>query len=201
MLGPRYLLLRSTSFAAVPVGLAAAALLLTGCGSDITPHAVPAMQDAVSPPALVVDSAPTRGPKPAAVDPNFDAEIGDCVTLSGTMASPVIAHAVCGSSAANFTVVQKAPTHTQCVSDVDMWYARTRNGQEVGALCLDVDWAVGDCISTAGDWPTRIDCASGSGAAIRVTDIIDGTDSTDGCAGHSGGVYSERKRVVCVQPI
>ncbi len=197
------------------VGALAAAAVLTGCSGGITGKAIPALQPAVAAPAhnaspTTPSTNPTRPkpapPKPASVPGNtsgktFDAAIGDCVTLQGSPSAPQIDAAVCGSPASNFKVVAKAPTHRECIADADIWYANTMNGKETGALCLDVDWGVGGCVSTAGDWPTRIDCTPGNADIVRVVQIIKDSDDSSKCAGGRGGVYSERKVVVCVESV
>lgn len=200
---------------ALSVGALAAAAVLTGCSGGITGKAIPALQPAVAAPAQTATPAtpstnPTRPkpapPKPASVPGNssgktFDAAIGECVTLEGTPSNPTINAAVCGSPASNFKVVDKVATHQECVADADIWYANTQNGKETSALCLDVDWVVGGCVTTAGDWPLRIACTPGNADIVRVVQIIMGSDDSSKCTGGRGGVYSERKVVVCVESV
>ena len=75
--------------AALLLGVAVGAALLSGCGSNITPRAVaePASEKAPDAPK------PTRTPTPKADEPVFTAEVGDCVSLAGSDTAPVIAKA------------------------------------------------------------------------------------------------------------
>ena len=138
-----------------------------------------------------------NGPQTPPEQLTFDAEIGDCVQLSGNADRVRIANAPCGHRAANYKVVQKTTNHADCVADADAWYANTRDGVEIRAFCLDVDWVVGDCFADV-DYPAaRTDCVAPPAHARRITSISTGT-STDSCAS-DGKVYRERKIVVCAE--
>ncbi|WP_246007938.1 LppU family putative lipoprotein [Gordonia oryzae] len=80
-------------------------------------------------------------------DVDFDAAIGACVYLSGTMMDAKIDHATCGQAPASYVVVAKSPTKEVCPSDVEQTYYLTQGGIQQGALCLDTDWVVGQCMT------------------------------------------------------
>ncbi|MBJ8346217.1 hypothetical protein [Antrihabitans sp. YC2-6] len=195
----------STFGALVAVGL------LSACGTAVTGAAVAATGDNGTTDRTTTAAEPTRiaprttTPRTTVARPttapagSFDAEVGDCVQLGGDAGAPSIAHAPCGTAAANFKVVEKTGNHLDCVSDADAWYANTRNGSETEAFCLDIDWVAGDCFQTSGDWPTRVDCAAPPADTVRVASISTGTD-TSHCAS-DGGVYSERMIVICIEAV
>lgn len=183
-----------------------AALALVGCSSTISGHAQPAVNsgtiDAVS-----VTPKPSSG-KPAPTSTNkggntdFEANIGDCVTLGGTTSNATIEKASCGSRAANYKVIGKAPKSTACVGDADNYYAETLNGIEQGAYCLDIDWVVGGCMDVGGDDPKRIDCTGATPQkGVKVVNRVEGASDVSACDSGSGYVYEERRFVVCVQEL
>ena len=197
--------------AAVAVGLAVA-----GCSSTIEGRAQPVMEtgtvdavDVTGTPGpgttsrTTTSSAPTTTPEGGEV--GFDAEIGDCVTLGGTTTDASIEAASCGSNESNYKVIGKAEQSSQCIGDADNYYAESRNGIEMGALCLDIDWVVGGCMDVGGGTtgPERIDCTETSAAdGVKVVAIEQGATDVDACgAGSSGYVYPERRFVVCVDEL
>ncbi|WP_227997757.1 LppU family putative lipoprotein [Nocardia australiensis] len=203
------------AFAAVA---AVALVAVAGCGSTISGSAQPAMDGGTVDAISTTGSPKTSGAKPSSgsrpttgkstptsadrggsVD--FDANIGDCVTLGGTISDATIAKASCGSRSSNYKVIGKAPVNTQCVSDRDNYYAETLNGIEQGALCLDIDWIVGGCMDVGGEDPKRIDCTEHGTQAIKVTDIAQNADDADACDSGTGFTYPERHFVVCVKEL
>lgn len=184
--------------AALLLGVAVGAALLSGCGSDITPRAVaePASEKAPDAPK---PTTPKRTPTPKADEPVFTAEVGDCVSLTGSDTAPVIALAPCGTPAAGFKVVATVAKHDECAADIDQWYASTRGGVETSALCMDVDWVVGQCYSTAGDVVGKIDCAAVTPGDVRLLRIISGSDDPAECGAGQGFAYTVRKTVVCAE--
>ncbi|MCU1640618.1 MAG: hypothetical protein JWN03_893 [Nocardia sp.] len=201
---------------AVPA-LSAAALLLAACGSTISgsPVAAPPGLDS----AISTTKAPGTTPKPSGKpspgkpstppadrggDTDFQASIGDCVKLGGTIDDADIKHATCGSKDSNYKVIAKAPAKAQCPSDADQVYYETLSGVETGAICLDIDWVVGDCLDMgvkgSDDDPKRIDCSTrGAADGVKVLSILKNSNSVDDCnLGDQGYVYKERNRVVCV---
>lgn len=169
----------------VGAGLLAAAAL-TGCG------ALPFNKNAVS---SVSESEDAGG------DVDFDASIGDCVYLSGSIANADIAHATCGQAPANYVVVAKSPTKNACPSDVDQTYYVTRAGVEQGALCLDTDWAVGECMTVPSfGEPAHVSCTSTDSDARRILSVIPGATDESDCpeATTNYYTYDQRKKVVCV---
>ncbi|WP_459548659.1 LppU family putative lipoprotein [Nocardia sp. X0981] len=199
-------------------GIAAvAALAVTGCSSTIEGRAQPVMETGT---VDAVDVTGTPGPgdstrtstssAPTTTEADeggisFDAEIGDCVTLGGTTTDASIEAASCGSNESNYKVIGKAAQSTQCVSDADNYYAESRNGIEMGALCLDIDWVVGGCMDVGGGitGPERIACTeTGAVDGVKVVAIEENADDVSSCgAGSSGYVYSERRFVVCVEEL
>ena len=138
---------RRAGTAVAAAGLAA--LALSACDTDGMRNL---SQEAVTAQTITAPVAPVASTTPIAPG-TFDGSVGDCVSLSGVVSAPVIAQAECGSMDSNFKVVDIAANHNQCIADADMWYANTRNGSEVRAYCLDVDWVTGDCLTVQGDWP------------------------------------------------
>ncbi|WP_378735211.1 hypothetical protein [Nocardia brasiliensis] len=193
--------------------IAVAALSVVGCSSTISGSAQPAVNngtiDAVSITPKPSPGKPTSG-RPTTSKPtptksaniDFKAEEGDCVTLGGTTSNATIEKASCGSRAANYKVIGKAPKSSQCVSDADNYYAETLNGIEQGAYCLDIDWVVGGCMDVGGDDPKRIDCTgTASSKGVKVVKRVDGADDVSVCGSGTGYVYEERRFVVCVQEL
>ncbi|MFI6871086.1 hypothetical protein [Nocardia sp. NPDC050406] len=193
---------------AVSAFAAAAALVLTGCGSIVS--GTPLAADS-SAPTSTTKSAPTSKPggtskpsSPTTVNKggstDFQANIGDCVKLGGTTDDATIEKATCGSTDSNYKVVGKARKNDQCPTDVDQAYYETLNGVETGALCLDIDWVIGQCIDLGGEDPLRIDCGTQTATeGVKVLGIEKNTTSVDSCVeGDQGYVYDERRFVVCV---
>ncbi len=205
-------------FADLPIGrfvgavaIAVTAFVATGCGGTIDGHAQPAID--VVPATSGAPTTTTKAGKPTTSKPapsssrggttDFDAEIGDCVALGGTVDDATIDKASCGSRASNYKVIGKAKTSSGCVSDRDNFYAETLNGVETGALCLDIDWVVGGCMDVGGDEPSRIECTESGSEPVKVITIQNNSDSVDDCpdAADSGFKYAERRIVVCVQSL
>lgn len=126
-------------------------------------------------------------------------EAGECVTLTGGETTADAVPADCGSAEANYRVSSKVRENGQCPSDTDQVYFETVNGVEQGALCLDIDWVVDQCMSMPiGEPARRVDCADPEASFVsKATRIIEGTDSVDQCP-TGGFAYSERRFVVCV---
>jgi hypothetical protein len=176
--------------------LTLAALTLGACGSDITGRAVPeaggVVADTLLPDVPEADAGGTV---------EIDVEIGECVELTGTVDDANVAKAACGSAPANYKVIGKAPTNAQCVSDADSYYYETLMGDEQGALCLDIDWAVGGCMELADDQPVHIDCATPAREGVRVAEIITDVTDVEKCSTPSGFVYDERRFAVCTDDL
>lgn len=194
----------------------AAGLAVAGCSSTIEGRAQPVMEtgtvdavDVTGTPGSGETSRTTTSSAPTTTaeggDVSFDAEIGDCVTLGGTTTDASIEEASCGSNESNYKVIGKAEQSSQCVGDADNYYAESRNGIEMGALCLDIDWVVGGCMDVGGGTtgPERIDCTETSAAdGVKVVAIEQDAADVNACgAGSSGYVYPERRFVVCVDEL
>lgn len=201
---------------ALGLGAAAAALaLVVGCSSTIDGTAQPAIDNGTI--DAVTTSTPKTPPRTSTGRPttsaratpttgkggktDFQAAVGDCVTLGGTMTDATITKASCGSRASNYKVIGKATTSSGCVSDRDNYYAETLNGVETGAYCLDIDWVVGGCMDVGGDDPKRIDCTERASKAIKVTNIQQGSSDPGVCGSGTGFTYDQRKIVVCVEEL
>ncbi|CAM2897056.1 hypothetical protein [Skermania piniformis] len=197
------------------VGPASLALLV-GCADRVTGSAVPVsgagMVEATAAAPSTSSSRPSSGARPS-VEPkstpkadsggdiDFQAEIGECVRLGGTVDDATIRHADCGSPDSNYRIIGKAPTDAQCIADADAYYAETLGGTQTGALCLDIDWAVDTCMDLSGADPQRIDCGASTTDGVRVVAIQQHTDDVDGCPSDGGFVYAERHFVVCTEDL
>lgn len=188
---------------------ACALMVLAGCGSDVTPVAIPA--DDLG--AVATSSNATTPAKPSTPpgqegqdtggDVDIDVEIGECVELGGTMTDATIDNATCGSKESNYKVIAKVPTGDECSADADQYYYETYGGIEQGALCLDVDWVVDGCMDMAGDDPLRVDCGTPGTSTVRVVEILPGTTDVNECPdpASSGYAYDERNFMVCVEEL
>ncbi|UGT40527.1 hypothetical protein LTV02_31715 [Nocardia yamanashiensis] len=192
--------------------ISAVALLLAGCGTTISgnPQAAPGGPQPTS--TGKPSAAPTGGGKPSAKpsakpsNPNgggktdFKANIGDCVKLGGTTDNAIISKETCGGKEANYKVVAKAKTNAQCPADIDQAYYETTNGVETGAICLDIDWVIGDCLDLGGEDPHRVSCTGANATeGVKVLSILKNTSSIDDCtSGDKGYAYETRQVVVCL---
>lgn len=192
---------------AVCAGITAVAVfVLTGCSSTIEGKAQPALEDGTVS-AIGPTGAPRSSSQPTTTESadgggvtDFEAEVGDCVTLGGTTTNATIEKASCGSRASNYKVIGKAERSSQCVGDADNYYAESLNGVEQGALCLDIDWVVGGCMDVGGADPKRIDCTETAAKGVKVVSVERNAETVDACgAGSAGYVYDERRFVVCVE--
>lgn len=185
----------------VAVG-ASGALALAGCGSVVDGTATPATGDTNTNSSSSTTTSSSQLDDDEGGDAGFDAEIGDCVALGGTIADATIDSATCGVEDSNYKVIAKAPTSSQCISDSDNFYARTVNGVERGALCLDVDWNIGSCMEMSGEDPESIECTEPAIEGVRALSIEEDTTEVDVCpVGASGYVYDQRRFVVCVEEL
>lgn len=201
----------------VTVAGLAAALVVAGCGSTIDGRAMPVTEtgtvdavDVTTTPDSGDESKPTTTTAAPTTTPEsgiagFEAEVGDCVQLGGTTTDASIEAASCGTGESNYRVIGKAARSDECVSDADNYYAESRNGVELGALCLDIDWVIGGCmdVGTGTTGPERIDCGDTTAVdGVKVVDIAENADDVNACgAGSSGYVYPERRFVVCVEEL
>lgn len=127
----------------------------------------------------------------------LSAEVGECVYVSGTDAQAGVVKATCGIAPANFKVVSKAPAAANCPSDSDQTVAAAG-----GALCLDLDWVVDQCMSvpSAPDAnPSHSPCNPGQPDTYRLLGIINTTDTSQ-CppATTKDFPYKERNMTACV---
>ncbi|WP_280468713.1 LppU family putative lipoprotein [Nocardia cyriacigeorgica] len=200
------------ALAACAVAAALVVPFAAGCSTTISGTAQPALDNAVSstnsPGSSGSEPTSTRTPRsttsaaPTGGNTEFEAEIGDCVTLGGTTTAAEINKASCGSRAANYKVIGKVASRSECVSDADSYYAETADGIDQGALCLDIDWVVGGCMDVGGEDPKRVDCTEPTIDGVKVLSIEQNADDANACGdGGSGYVYPERRFVVCVEQL
>ncbi|RJO77278.1 hypothetical protein D5S18_12165 [Nocardia panacis] len=179
-------------------------MVLAGCGSTVSGHALPEggrTVDAISATPKPPPGKPSPGKTPGGKT-DFQAEVGDCVTLGGSTDDATITKATCGSQDSNYRVIGKAQRSSQCVGDRDSYYVETVNGIEQGAFCLDIDWVVGGCMDVGGDIARRIDCGATVKDGVKVIKIQQNATDVSSCGpGNSGFVKKERKFVVCVQDL
>ncbi|MCA1004424.1 hypothetical protein LCL87_01710 [Rhodococcus hoagii] len=179
----------------------AAALTAAGCGTSVEGTAT-AASTSTDGTTSTATSAPRSADQGGRVD--IDVEIGDCVRLGGTADAATIDEAVCGSSRSNYKVVGKAAKNAQCASDVDQVYYETKWGNERGALCLDIDWVMGGCMSVPegdDDEPQRVDCNDPYAPGIeRAIEVVEGVTDVEQCS-EGGYVHDEREFTVCTETI
>lgn len=185
----------------------AATALVAGCGGSVEGTAAAADSGSTSSSSTTSSAAPSTvsgqqgSDRGGSVD--IDVAIGDCVRLGGTSDAATIAEAKCGSDKSNYKVVAKATKNAQCPSDVDQVYYETRWGSERGALCLDVDWVMGGCMSMPDgeDEPQRVDCTNPTAPNIeRAVEIIEGVTDVEQCS-EGGFVHDERRFTVCTETV
>ncbi|GAC70452.1 hypothetical protein GS4_35_00280 [Gordonia soli NBRC 108243] len=173
-----------------------AAVLVAGCGSS---------GEVVGTPTSAAPTVDGQNGSDEGGDVDFDARIGDCVNLSGTMLDAKIDHAVCGSPTSNYKVVAKVENKDACASDVDQSYYVTFAGREQGALCLDIDWVENSCmtIPSGTESPTHSPCTPGKASTVRVLKILTGTTDENRCPDDTTKYYTydERKIVACVAEV
>ena len=191
--------LRRAAGAAVMV---VATVALGACTAQVEGQAVPDTDAAATSTAPSV-SLPTTGPATASsAGLSIDVEPGDCVALGGTVDDATIDNAECGSASSNYKVVDIVDTSETCPGDIDQTYFESFGGVEVGALCLDIDWVVGDCMELGGEDPQRIECGGAAVQGEEVTEILLDTADVNDCSMSGGGfVYRERNFVVCTDTL
>jgi hypothetical protein len=189
---------------AVPlIGVTAAVVLLVGCSSDETGTATTASNATAS---ASSESAPSDSADPTSSTPEesgeineIDAEVGDCVNLTGTMLDAEIAPATCGSVDSHYVIVAKVADEASCPGDIDQSYYEELNGDTTGVLCLDIDWVVDKCfeIGTGTDSTVQVPCTGTTGE--RILAVLPNTVDETNCPEETETYYTydERKKVVC----
>lgn len=179
------------------------ALALLGCALLVLP-ACSTSESSTAEGSSTTTAVPGQHGSDDGGDVDFDAAIGDCVELTGSMTKADIDHADCGSQKSNFKVVGKSPTKDGCASDVDQTYYVSLNGEEQGALCLDIDWVEGGCMTVpfVGN-PARSDCTPGQSNTVRVLKVLSGTADSAACPAEATRYYAydERKLITCVERV
>lgn len=140
-----------------------------------------------------------------------DIKVGDCLKLGGTPGRPQATKAACGSQESNFKVVAlvKDAEKTNCPADVDSSYLlhNAANGSQT-ALCLDIDWVIGGCMSVDPQHtsdPLRVDCDNAAAPhrqrATHILTELDPPVSVDQCPSGLGYTYAQRRFAVCVENV
>ncbi|MGV8875640.1 MAG: LppU family putative lipoprotein [Rhodococcus sp. (in: high G+C Gram-positive bacteria)] len=188
--------------ALVGVLAACTALILGGCASEVSGTAV-AISGATIAPTTTSPPRTTTSAPPIDDGGSVDiaVEIGECVSLGGTVDEASIANATCGSAESNYVVFAKTPTSAECPADADQYYYETYFDIEQGALCLDIDWVVGGCMDLVGEFAQRVDCATPGSDTRRVVTILQDSSSVDDCPDPAqyGFEKDSRNFVVCVE--
>jgi hypothetical protein len=141
-------------------------------------------------------SAPPADPPGTAA---AELAVGDCVQIMDMSPGVTVQAVTCGSPQSNFKVVGKEPTKDGCVEDRDYAYTETIDGEAVAAVCLDIDWAQGDCFELD-EVPLRVDCAAPPGdETVLVAETVQGSTEPTRCSTSAGRVYEQRNFIVCVQ--
>jgi hypothetical protein len=132
-----------------------------------------------------------------------DLATGDCISVadSGAESGPTVGSADCGSQEANFRVVGIGSTTATCPGDVDNAFTQVAEGAEPVAVCLDVDWADGDCFELSAT-PVRVDCGAPPGArTVRAAETLQGTVDVERCSTGAGLPYAVRDFTVCLEEL
>jgi hypothetical protein len=135
-----------------------------------------------------------------------DMAVGDCLKVGGPPDRPEASKVDCGSTASNFKVVATVDNTDGCPADVDSYYSTRSSFNGSGkTICMDIDWAVGGCMSidpeNVSD-PVRVDCNDASAPnRQRATQILQGVSSADQCTSGVGYPYDERQFTVCVEDV
>ncbi len=179
-------------------------MLVTGCGGATEGVATAADTAATSTSSAAVATTSGHEGSDSGGRVDIDVEIGDCVQLGGTSDAATIAEAACGSDESNYRVIAKAEKNAQCPSDVDQVYYETKWGNERGALCLDLDWVMGGCMTLPDDKevePTRVECDDPVASGIeRAVETIEGVADIEQCS-EGGFLYDERMFTVCTETV
>lgn len=132
--------------------------------------------------------------------------VGDCLNLGGTVEQPTIVKQACGGPKSNFRVFATAGSDEQCPRDADSSFSSKGGfGRKTRALCLDIDWVVGGCMSVPeqgdGD-PVRVRCDDrGAQNKKRALQVLNGVSSVDECPSALGYPYVDRNFTVCVEEL
>ncbi|MTJ65812.1 hypothetical protein [Nocardia seriolae] len=131
-------------------------------------------------------------------------EIGGCGSYDavGKVGAPV----ACDSVAAQYRLIEQyqltADTQDQrCGPHATLRYHhRTDEGFRLALYCFTYNMTIGSCwdLTNVND-PHRLDCAAGSPASERITDMIDGVTTENPCP-KKAIVYPRLDMTVCVAP-
>jgi hypothetical protein len=133
-------------------------------------------------------------------------QAGDCLEVGGPPDRPETTEVKCGSRESNFRVVATVQTTDQCPADVDSYYSMRSSFSGTGStICMDIDWAVGACMSVDQDNehdPIRVDCNDATAPnRQRATQIMQKVANVDQCTTGLGYAYDERQFTVCVEDV
>ena len=186
------------------------AVLLVGGGLVLLSTKVPASSgtaaasSATSPRGELSSPAPASPAAPTTPDTDgaLSVAVGDCVMVSGSTDSPLLAPVACGSAKSSYRVTSTAATPDECTSDSDYVYDESSRVDSAGpgALCMDVDWTEGQCYDLDAENPVRVDCTAPGKRVEKVGATLQGTIDDWDCP-EDGVAYSERTFVVCLETV
>jgi hypothetical protein len=161
------------------------------------------------PPQLQLAAGRVVVPIEAAAD--VPGQPGECVRLAGIKSAADIAAAACGTANATHKVVVRVTDPRRCPTDVDVIFDSTKaplqrtDGRGRVALCLDIDWAPGECYAfdVVRTFGRRSPCVEPSGPPlgeqiVRAANRVEATTQAGVCPS-AAVVYSERKVVQCLE--
>jgi hypothetical protein len=116
-----------------------------------------------------------------------------CMSIQHVNGSPKLVDEVCGSPASTFRVIGRVGDASQCVRDADLTYSSS-SGPTSGAVCLDYDWAAGQCLQITTNAVSKVDCAKRG--AVQPEMAVIGAVDVSYC--REGGIaHSVRHFTVC----
>lgn len=132
------------------------------------------------------------------------AEVGDCVSITGTANNPDEKKIDCTDDSANFVVTQTEGASRDTCDEGESIF--TLNGDEDSSsgqnVCLRPNVDAGECFdeSPSGDAiPSVVPCSSTGVGVYKVAQVLTGTTDDSGCPADSlGWVLPKRSVVYCV---
>lgn len=150
---------------------------------------------AVTRPQTVVYTTTDLTALPVSVNPLPAQQSPSCVSLGDSDGATKLIDQQCGSSASTFRVIGRVSDVTQCVRDADLTY-RWASGPTSGAVCLDYDWAAGQCLRIGRESVHKVDCAQRG--AVKPDMAVIGAVDVSYC--REGGIaHRVRHFTICTQ--
>jgi hypothetical protein len=116
-----------------------------------------------------------------------------CVSIQRVGGTPTLVDQACGSPASTFRVIGRVASSSQCVRDADITYTWSK-GRESGVVCLDYDWAAGQCLQITSNAVSKVDCQKRG--ALRPEMAIIGAVDVTYCQDR-GFVHRVRQFTIC----